>query len=208
MTPTLAAWIALVAYSVGVGLTFGVRSWVQWRKTGFTGFRGVSGRPGSLPWWGGVLFVVSLILAGLAPVLVLTGATTPAFAHPALGWIGLLVALGGAGLTVASQHAMGDTWRVGVDETETTRLVQDGVFAVVRNPVFSSMMLALGGMTLLVPTSPALAALACLSAAAHIQVRVVEEPHLSRMHGATYRAYRDRTGRFFPRIRTVLRADR
>src|SRR5262245_6886356 len=29
---------------------FGVRTWLHWRSTGSTGFRGISGKPGSAEW--------------------------------------------------------------------------------------------------------------------------------------------------------------
>jgi protein-S-isoprenylcysteine O-methyltransferase Ste14 len=42
--------------------------------------------------------------------------------------------LGLAGSLLA-QLAMGDSWRIGVDESEKTELVTAGPFAVVRNPI-------------------------------------------------------------------------
>ena len=63
------AWAALGLYLVGLGLAFGVRTWAHWRRTGSTGFRGISGRPGSLPWWGGVLFPAAVVTGLAAPVL-------------------------------------------------------------------------------------------------------------------------------------------
>jgi hypothetical protein len=48
------AVVALVVYVVGLVLAFGLRTWVHWRATGTTGFRGISGRRGSVAWWGGV----------------------------------------------------------------------------------------------------------------------------------------------------------
>jgi protein-S-isoprenylcysteine O-methyltransferase Ste14 len=34
----------------------------------------------------------------------------------------------------------------------------------------------------------------------HVQVRLVEEPYLRRVHGCAYETYAARTGRFLPRI--------
>ncbi len=42
------AWAALALYLAGLVLAFGVRTWLQVRRTGTSGFRGLSGRPGSL----------------------------------------------------------------------------------------------------------------------------------------------------------------
>ena len=49
---------ALVLYVGGLGAAFGARTWAQVRRTGSPGFNGISGPPGSLNWWAGVLFVL------------------------------------------------------------------------------------------------------------------------------------------------------
>jgi hypothetical protein len=43
--------LALVLYVVAVVVLFLVRSWVQHRRTGSTGFRGLSGTPADAGWW-------------------------------------------------------------------------------------------------------------------------------------------------------------
>ena len=69
--------VALVLFAVFAALGFGWRSWEQRRRTGSTGFRGVSGRPGSVEWFAGVGFVAALAVAVLAPVLQLLGVVSP-----------------------------------------------------------------------------------------------------------------------------------
>ena len=95
---------------------------------------------------------------------------------------------------------MGASWRIGVDQAERTHLVSTGIFAVVRNPIFTAMVTAQTGMTLVAPTPLAVAALAALVLAVQLQVRVIEEPYLHRVHGAAYAAYTARVGRFLPGI--------
>lgn len=103
---------------------------------------------------------------------------------------------GGFVLTVIAQLAMGDAWRIGVQEGERTELRTDGPFAWCRNPIFTGMLLAGLGMAAWVPLAgPAWLA---LWLGLELQVRVVEEPHLLRIHGASYQAYAARTGRFWP----------
>lgn len=204
---TIAGCAALLVYVAGLTLAFGVRSWTQWRSTGSTGFRGISGRAGSLPWWGGILFVVALVLGVAAPVLVLAGVPVPSVVvdrqvSSAVAVLGFVVALFGVVVTLRAQSAMRDSWRIGVDESERTDLVRTGLFAWVRNPVFTAMVAVSLGVALMVPTVVAAAALVCLVAAVHIQVRVIEEPYLQRVHGDAYAAYRTRAGRFLPRLRT------
>lgn len=62
MTTESAAGVALDLYALGLLVTFGVRTWAHRRATGSSGFRSLSGRPGSAPWWGGVLFAAALLL--------------------------------------------------------------------------------------------------------------------------------------------------
>lgn len=75
-----------------------------------------------------------------------------------------------------------------------------GSFAVIRNPIFTFVIAAQAGAALLVPSVIALLGVAMLVAAVEIQVRLVEEPHLRRAHGAAYAAYARRVGRFLPRV--------
>ncbi len=44
------ATVALIAYAVYVALAFGLRTVVQIRRTGSSGFKGISGRPASAEW--------------------------------------------------------------------------------------------------------------------------------------------------------------
>ncbi|MFF4673311.1 methyltransferase family protein [Streptomyces sp. NPDC001279] len=122
----------------------------------------------------------------------------------ALHGSGLALTLAGMALTTVAQSAMGDSWRVGVDAGERTALVTSGLFAHVRNPVFSAMAVtALGlglGLGLMVPNLIAGSALVALLAAVQLQVQVVEEPYLASVHGDDYAAYSAGTGRFLPAI--------
>lgn len=196
--------VALVLYVVALVVLFGVRSWVQHRRTGSTGFRGISGSPAEAGWWGGVLFIAAIVLGLAGPLLAVTG-TVPADPHPALAAVGLTLALAGFAATLAGQTGMGASWRIGVDAAERTDLVTSGVFGYVRNPIFTAMALAQFGMLLLVPTWLSLAALLVLVAAVELQVRDVEEPYLRRVHGEAYAAYAARTGRFVPGIGRAVR---
>lgn len=197
-----AAWLALGGCTIFFLLAFGLRSLLQYRRTGSTGFVGISGRPGSLEWCGGVLFVVALAAGVGAPILQLAGSLTahPAFDHAAAQALGILLyGLGVAG-TLWAQLAMGDSWRIGVDAGARTALVSSGPFRWVRNPIYSAMLAALLGVALLVPNVMSVIALGALIIALEVQVRLLEEPYLTRVHGGDYRSYAARTGRFLPAV--------
>jgi protein-S-isoprenylcysteine O-methyltransferase Ste14 len=95
---------------------------------------------------------------------------------------------------------MGDAWRIGTDPRQRTPLVTAGLFAIVRNPIYASLIPVLLGLALLVPSVAALASVALFVAAIEIETRYVEEPHLRRLHGRDYDRYAARTGRFLPGV--------
>ncbi|MFI9628879.1 methyltransferase family protein [Streptomyces sp. NPDC052042] len=192
---------ALVLYLAWAGVAFGVRAVVQRRRTGDAGFRGISGRPGSAAWWAGVVFVLAVLGGAAAPVAALAGLPELPGTGPGwLRWAGPAVALGGMAATLAAQGHMGASWRVGVDAGERTGLVTGGLFAHMRNPVFTAMTTMAVGLVLMVPNAVAAAALVALVTAVQLQVRVVEEPYLAAVHGASYTAYTARVGRYLPGI--------
>jgi protein-S-isoprenylcysteine O-methyltransferase Ste14 len=195
-------WIALGLYATYMALAFGLRTWLQLRRTGESGFKGISGRLGSLEWIAGVLFVVALAVGVAAPVLDVADALEPLDALDSAGVRATGVAIFVVGLvgTLYAQIAMGESWRIGVDVGERTALVTTGPFAIVRNPIFAAMLPASLGLALLVPNVAALAGLGALWLALQIQVRLVEEPYLLRVHGEDYRGYASRVGRFVPRL--------
>ncbi len=194
------ASLMLALFILYLALAFGVRTVLQLRRTGSTGFKGVSGRPGSAEWLGGVLFIVALVLSLAAPVLDLVGALEPfgpfdtQVGH-ALGFV--LYGLGLVG-TLVAQGAMSRSWRIGVDESEKTELVTTGPFALVRNPIFAAMIPGLLGLALMVPNVAALIGFVTLIGALELQVRFVEEPYLLGAHGEIYAKYASRVGRFVP----------
>ena len=196
------AYLALVFYLVFLALAFGLKTYVQLKRTGSTGFHGVSGRPGSLEWFAGVGFGAALAAGLAAPLLAIAGVLEPvgALETSLVQGAGIVLAVAGYVLTLASQISMGDSWRIGVDPEERTDLVTGGAFGIVRNPFFAAMIPVAAGLALMVPNITALAGIAGLLAAVEIQVRVIEEPYLMRTHGSTYRDYAARVGRFFPGI--------
>jgi protein-S-isoprenylcysteine O-methyltransferase Ste14 len=191
---------ALLVYLVGLAVVFGLRTWLHRRRTGSTGFHGISGAPWSLRWWAGVLFVVALVL-GVAALAAAILDIVPAMTVPApVRGVGLALAVLGLGGVLVAQSGMGASWRIGVDDTERTDLVTGGVFAVVRNPIFTAMVLTQLGFTLAVPSWLSVLTTMTLVTAVELQVRLIEEPYLQAAHGEHYRRYAARTGRFVPRL--------
>jgi protein-S-isoprenylcysteine O-methyltransferase Ste14 len=194
--PALALYIAF-----GV-LALGWRCLLQWRRTGSTGYRGISRRLGLLGVIGGIGFVVSMMGGLVAPLLQLLGVVSPLHVldHRWTNVAGFALAACGLVCTMRAQLDMGESWRVGVDTSETTALVRTGTFRLVRNPIFAAMLLFMLGEALLAPNPVAIAVFLIFVAAIEVSVRAVEEPYLLGVHGNDYRDYTSDVGRFVPGI--------
>jgi len=186
-------------------VAFALRIAIQVRRHDDTGVRANAGPPLSPGWWARLLFTTSLVAVAVGVILLMLDVLGPVTAldHPAIATAGLLLAVVGIVLTFWAQLAMGASWRIGVDPGERTALVTDGPFAVVRNPIFSTMGLTALGLTLMAPTVVGLAALVAMVVALEIQVRAVEEPYLRSAHGAAFDEYAAHTGRFVPRVSSL-----
>lgn len=190
---------ALALMGIFLALAFGVRVGVALRTTGRTGISSLRGAPRA-ELVGGAMFMVATVLGGLNPLLALTGAigvweTLDILPAHIAGFALCGLGIGG---TFAAQMEMGASWRIGVDPSERTELVTGGVFSLCRNPIYTFMIIAWVGFALLVPTWLALATGVLLVAGIEIQVRLVEEPHMIRTHGESYRAWARLVGRFVP----------
>ncbi len=193
----MTASLSIAFYVTWLATAFGIRTYLHLRRTGDTGWRGISEQAGSAQWWGGVLFVVALVIGFVAPVAELRGL------NRMIEWspntiMGICLALAGIGATLGAQSSMRDSWRIGVDANELTTLRTDGAFSIVRNPIFSAMLTTAAGLALMTPNVIAVGGLACLLAAVQLQVRVVEEPYLRNVHRAAFTSYERAVGRFTP----------
>lgn len=192
---------AFALFLVWFGGAFVWRTAMQQRMTGDTGIRWTAVGPdaSSAERWAAGLFAVALVMGLIAPVAAMLG-LGPLWQNDLWRLAGAGIALIGVGLTFMAQAAMGPHWRIGVDSNEKTELVTSGMFSVVRNPIFSAMMLSAIGFFAMVPNVFSAIATMAIFAAIEIQVRKVEEPHLRRQHGKAYDDYTEAVGRFVPYI--------
>ena len=193
------AVLALVMYVVMFLVVFVLRTTMQKRATGDSGIRAgvLRASPGSLEWVAGWVLVLALVAGLVAPMAELAGL------DPLVrtGWVratGAAIAAVGILSTFVAQTDMGAEWRIGVDGDERTGLVTDGAFRLVRNPVFSAMIVSAIGLAVMVANPIAILGAIALVAAIELQVRFVEEPHLRNLHADDYPAYASRVGRFVP----------
>ncbi|MGB5951629.1 MAG: isoprenylcysteine carboxylmethyltransferase family protein [Ornithinimicrobium sp.] len=208
MTDLGAAW-ATVVYTAAILVLLGVRSWQQYRKTGSAGFNGFRTAKGPAARIAGIGFVLAVLAGMLSPALA-WGHVIPLLwgGHPRVIVAGAILALTGLTVGFVAQHTMGTSWRIGVDTSERTDLITHGLFALVRNPIFTALLMIQAGTTLMAPTWVAPIALAALGLACQVQVRLVEEPHLLATHTTRYSRYATRAGRFVPLLGRLQRHDK
>ena len=107
----------------------------------------------------------------------------------AVGYIGIVIIL-------IAQWQMRDAWRIGVDQSEETTLVTQGLFAKSRNPIYFGIFLYWIGVAGALP-HPIIWFLGFVCwASIEIIVRKVEEPYLRALHGSDYDKYFERTNRY------------
>ncbi len=201
---------ALGLFVVWFLVIFVIRSVLQKRATGDSGIRagGLTDGASTIETIAGWLLVAALVAGVAAPIAAIADLRM-LIDGDGIRVVGLVIAVAGILVTFLAQVAMGSEWRIGIDKTEPTGLVTAGVFAIVRNPIFSAMILTAVGFALLVPNVIAVVAVVLLVLAIELQVRYVEEPHLQELHGHHYSDYAASVGRFVPGVgrNTATRLD-
>lgn len=170
-----------------------------WRRTGAVGWVAGGDRRGGhravglakLLWNLGVLAWVGLCLRRPLPAL----GVTPISPLVAAG--SAAVAVSGAILISVSQSQMGASWRMGMPAGGIP-LVQTGVFAWVRHPIYLGLFAQALALFLVTPAPASLGLLVTGAGIVRWQA-VLEERYLEGHLGEDYRVYARRVGRFWPR---------
>ena len=192
---------ALTLYLAFLVFAVGGRIALHYLATGDLGIRTVKRSAPKI-----VRFTSVLLLASFTATFVLSSLDAIGVVHPqvdlgeAANMLGTAISLAGIALMIVSQYQMGTAWRFGVDQGERTDLVTVGLYAFVRNPIYSGVFLFLIGLLVLLPHVYMLIFLATAWLSIELQVRFVEEPHLRNLHGAAYKEYAEQTERYFPRF--------
>ena len=112
-------------------------------------------------------------------ILTITGL---ALIHIALVWISF------------AQFQMSNSWRIGIDEKNKTKLVTDGVFSISRNPIFLGMIISVLGLFLILPNTLTFFLTITTYIVIQIQIRL-EEEFLQKQHAQDYVNYKLKTRR-------------
>jgi protein-S-isoprenylcysteine O-methyltransferase Ste14 len=121
----------------------------------------------------------------------------------ALRWAAAGVGLVCLGLSIHCWLRMGRNWRMAVAPDQQTDLVTTGLYGLVRHPIYALSILLMVCTLVVTPTVPVLA-----MAVIHISLMLAkarnEERFLAERHGAVYRHYMQRTGRFVSRLHALM----
>ena len=98
-----------------------------------------------------------------------------------------------AGIMLA-QLQMKQSWRIGIDFENRTRLVTSGLFSVSRNPIYFFMLIGLIGIFLIIPGAITFGVLFAAYLMLHITIRM-EESFLRKQHGDDYISYKQKVRR-------------
>lgn len=122
---------------------------------------------------------------------------------PPTGWVawsGVALTLFGLGFTVWARMHLGRLWSGAVTVKVEHTLVRTGPYAWTRHPIYTGLLLALTGTTMVRGTLAALAGSALLVVGILLKIRQ-EERLLTRHFGAEYRSYRAEVPALVPRFR-------
>ena len=186
-----------------------VNAWRVRRHIGRSPNLKPAGAKERLLWLGWLLVSVAWIAQ---PFLIRSSATDgwlriiPGLGGTFLLYPGIALIVAGYGATLGCYAAMGDSWRIGINQREKNVLVTTGPYRHVRHPIYLFQSMMLVGVAFLLPTPISL-----LTLGVHLCCVLVkaadEEEYLLAIHGNRYDTYRAETGRLLPRFRKPARRD-
>ena len=181
-------------------MAFVWRSYVVWKHTGISPvtFKGSDNAHDFVGRVFKLLFVLILLVVfvySFFPYAYSYAAPIQWLEHRWLRSIGVLLLLLSLVWIVLAQAQMGEAWRIGIDTEHRTLLVQNGLFAISRNPIFVGMMVTLLGLFLTLPNAITLLTFVLGVVLIGVQVRL-EEDYLAQLHPEAYSDYRRRVRRW------------
>lgn len=109
-----------------------------------------------------------------------------------IGWGFLIISLI---LVWFAQSQMANSWRIGIDKKNKTKLVTKGLFSISRNPIFLGIMLANIGLFLIIPNAFTLLIISLSTISINTQIRL-EEDFLKLEFGNDYLKYSKKVRRW------------
>jgi protein-S-isoprenylcysteine O-methyltransferase Ste14 len=154
---------------------------------------------------GGLLLrVFTLTFAGVLlfnPTAPWLGSLTARFVPPALSieWLGAALTVAGLGFAIWARVYLGRYWSASVALKGEHKLIRRGPYARVRHPIYTGMLLAIGGTALAMGRFAGLLAFVMYAVSFWYKARK-EEVLLAGEFGPAFEEHRRSTGFFLPRL--------
>lgn len=117
-----------------------------------------------------------------------------------VGWLGLLIAVGGMGLRLWANHGLGEFYTRTLRVSDTQVIVEKGPYGVIRHPGYLGMILVWVGAGLAVTNWIVLLVAVVVMVTVYAYRIQTEEAMLASTYGSQYQAYQQRTRKLIPFI--------
>ena len=172
---------------------------IQYQRTGDSGIRAASTRAPVIEILPGVIFILTFCFALALVVLGYLELISVLHNLPmVVQYVGFLLGVTGIAIVVISQFQMGNSWRIGVDQKESTSLITHGLYANSRNPIYFGLLLFWIGLSVTFPHPLLWLSATMCWICIELIVRKIEEPYLIKEHGDAFQQYAFRTNRYLP----------
>ena len=114
-----------------------------------------------------------------------------------VGTIGLSISLTGAIIACTSRYTLGKNWSLSVQEKEDHRLVQNGIYKLVRHPIYTGLLFLFLGNVIIVGDYRGIIAILIVFISFWFKLKK-EEKLLSETFGLRYIEYKKRTKALIP----------
>ena len=120
--------------------------------------------------------------------------------NPVISYVGYFIFLLALILGCITSAQMKDSWRIGVFGDQKTELIRNGLYACIRNPYFLSYYIVIFSLVLIRPCVALVLLAVSVFIVFHLMI-LKEEKVLEQHHGKEYLDYRNKTGRYLPRLK-------
>lgn len=114
-----------------------------------------------------------------------------------VGITGLIISVLGAIIACASRYMLGKNWSLSVQRKENHQLVQDGIYKIVRHPIYTGLLLLFIGNAIIVGDYRAIIAVLIVFVSLWLKLKK-EEKVLTETFGTKYTEYKNRTKALIP----------
>lgn len=114
-----------------------------------------------------------------------------------VGIIGLSISIVGAIIACTSRHLLGNNWSLSVQRKENHQLIQNGIYKIVRHPIYTGLLLLFIGNAIIVGDYRAIIAVLIVFISLWLKLKK-EEQLLATTFGAKYTEYKKQTKALIP----------